>query len=79
LNVHILEDAPNMVPAIFRSKAIGEPPSMPAIPVRPAIRDAVARIGDYRHFPELGAPATPEAIPVVIEDVKSQAAKAASS
>ena len=39
LNVHILEDAPNMVPGIFRSKAIGEPPPMPAVPVSPAIEE----------------------------------------
>ena len=43
LNVHILEDAPNMVPGIFRSKAIGEPPPMPAIPVRPAMEDVKSR------------------------------------
>ena len=32
-NVHILEDAPNREPTIFRSKAIGEPPLMLALSV----------------------------------------------
>ncbi len=71
-NVHILEDAPNMVPTIFRSKAIGEPPLMLAISVWLAIRDAVARTGGRKVFPRLDAPATPEAILMAIEDVRSR-------
>ena len=72
-NVHILEDAPNMVPTIFRSKAIGEPPLMLAISVWLAIRDAVARTGGRKVFPRLDAPATPEAILMAIEDVRERA------
>ena len=43
LNVHILEDAPNMVPAIFRSKAIGEPPPMPAMPAIENVKSRAAK------------------------------------
>ncbi|MBT3399541.1 MAG: xanthine dehydrogenase molybdopterin binding subunit [Rhodospirillaceae bacterium] len=68
-NVHILEDAPNRFPTVFRSKAVGEPPLMLAISVWLAIRDAVSRTADHRHFVKLDAPATPEVILNAIEDV----------
>ena len=60
--VHILEDAPNRVPTIFRSKAVGEPPLMLAISVWLAIRDAISRTVDGGSLPRLDAPATPEAV-----------------
>ena len=69
-NVHILEDAPNRFPTVFRSKAVGEPPLMLAISVWLAIRDAVSRIGDHRHFVNLDAPATPEAILNAVTDLQ---------
>ena len=72
-NIHILEDAPNRVPTIFRSKAIGEPPLMLALAVWLAIRDAVARLADYRHHVRLDAPATPERILAAIEDIRARA------
>lgn len=69
-NVHLLDDAPNVVPTIFRSKAVGEPPLLLAISVWLALRDAVAGIADYRLMPKLDAPATPEAILTAIEDIR---------
>ena len=60
--VHILEDAPNRAPTVFRSKAVGEPPLMLAIAVWLAIRDAVGRVVGPALLPRLDAPATPEAI-----------------
>jgi xanthine dehydrogenase large subunit len=71
-NVHILEDAPNREPTIFRSKAVGEPPLMLAISVWLAIRDAVSRTADYRQMPRLDAPATPEAILMAVDDIKAR-------
>ena len=68
--VHILDDMPNKVPTIYRSKAVGEPPLMLAISVWLALRDAVARVGDYRFRPELNAPATPEAILLALEKIQ---------
>ncbi len=68
-SVHILPDMPNPVPTIYRSKAVGEPPLLLAISVWLAIRDAVARLGGYRHLPRLDAPATPEAILMAVDDI----------
>lgn len=71
-NVHILEDAPNRVPTVFHSKAVGEPPIMLAISVWLAIRDAVSRIADHRLFVNLDAPATPEAILNAVTDLRER-------
>ena len=70
--VHILEDAPNRVPTIFRSKAVGEPPLMLAIAVWLAIRDAVGATAAYRHLPKLDAPATPEAILAALDEIRER-------
>ena len=71
-NVHILEDAPNREATIFHSKAVGEPPLMLALSVWLAIRDAVSRVTDYRHMPNLDAPATPEAILMAVDDIQKR-------
>jgi xanthine dehydrogenase large subunit len=70
-NIHILEDAPNRVPTIYRSKAVGEPPLMLAISVWLALRDAVARSGDGLKRPKLNAPATPEAILNAVTEIRA--------
>ena len=72
-NIHILEDAPNRFPTIFRSKAVGEPPLMLAISVWLAIRDAVASISESPLAPKLNAPATPEAILMAVNDIRQRA------
>lgn len=74
-NIHILEDAPNRVPTVYRSKAVGEPPLMLALSVWLAIRDAVARLGGGRKMPNLNAPATPEAILNAVDNMRGAAAK----
>jgi xanthine dehydrogenase large subunit len=71
-NIHILEDAPNRVPTIFRSKAIGEPPLMLAISVWLALRDAVSRSGNGLKRPKLNAPATPEAVLKAVSEIRNQ-------
>ena len=70
-NVHILEDAPNREPTIFRSKAIGEPPLMLAISVWLAIRDAVAGLSDGRDPVRLDAPATPERVLMAVQRART--------
>ncbi len=72
--VHILDDAPNRVPTIGLSKAIGEPPLMLAISVWLAVRDAVARTTGIRRPFRLDVPATPEAILAALDDLTSQPA-----
>lgn len=61
-NVALLDDSPNDAATVFHSKAVGEPPLMLAISVFAAIRDAIASLDDYKSFPVLNAPATPEEI-----------------
>jgi len=55
-----LWDQPNPAATIYRSKAVGEPPFMHGISAFAALGDAVAACGPV--WPDLQAPATPEAI-----------------
>jgi xanthine dehydrogenase large subunit len=68
-NVKMLESAPNREDTIHRSKAVGEPPLMLAISAFQAIRDACASCGAPGNLPDLGAPATPEAVLRAIDSV----------
>jgi xanthine dehydrogenase large subunit len=74
--VHLLSDAPNREPTIFRSKAVGEPPLMLGISVWLALRDAVASLGGRRLTVSLDAPATPERVLAAVDDMKARAAVA---
>ena len=66
--VHLLEDAPNPAPTIYRSKAVGEPPLMLAIAVWLAVRDAIGRVAGV--LPRLDAPATAEAVLRALDDAR---------
>ena len=66
----------NVEDAIFRSKAVGEPPLLLSFSVFFAIRDAVASLGDYRINPPLDAPATGEAILRAVDAVRDAHAAA---
>ncbi|WP_415182915.1 xanthine dehydrogenase molybdopterin binding subunit [Phaeovulum sp.] len=55
-----LWDGANREDTIYRSKAVGEPPLMLAISAWLALADACAAVGP--HWPDLQAPATPEAV-----------------
>jgi xanthine dehydrogenase large subunit len=70
-NVRLLERAPQ-TGVIYGSKAVGEPPLMLAISVREAIRAAVAAFGETVNYVPLVLPATPEAILMAIENVRSE-------
>jgi xanthine dehydrogenase large subunit len=59
--VALFESGGNREDAIFRSKAVGEPPLMLAVSVFSAINDAIASLMPAV-MPRLDAPATPEAI-----------------
>ena len=52
----------NREDTVYRSKAVGEPPFMLGLSVLAALSDAVAACGDGTVYPNLDAPATPEAI-----------------
>jgi xanthine dehydrogenase large subunit len=66
----------NVENTIYRSKAIGEPPLMLAISVFAALTDAVAAAADYKVFPNLDAPATPECLLLAVDDARRRAAEA---
>jgi xanthine dehydrogenase large subunit len=55
---------------IRRSKAVGEPPLMLAIAALQAISDAICAAGDYKVYPALDAPATPERVLAAVERVR---------
>jgi xanthine dehydrogenase large subunit len=55
-----LWDASNRAETVYRSKAVGEPPLMLGISALLALSDACAACGP--HYPDLQAPATPEAL-----------------
>jgi xanthine dehydrogenase large subunit len=76
LDIRLWKAGRNVEATVHRSKAVGEPPFMLAISVHSAINHAVASVGEYRVFPELNAPATPEAILMACEDVRRRAADA---
>jgi xanthine dehydrogenase large subunit len=57
----------NQEEAIYRSKAVGEPPLMLAISAFCAIADAVAAVGEHKTAPHLDAPATPERVLAAVQ------------
>jgi xanthine dehydrogenase large subunit len=69
----IWEKGINRAPTVYRSKAVGEPPLMLALSAFSALVDAVAAAGDYKVFPHLDTPATPERILFAVEDVRARA------
>ena len=78
-NLHLQEDAPNMVPDIFQSQAIGEPPLMHANSLWPAIRDALLRQADNKLTPKLNVPATLEAVQMIVVAIQRRHAEGASA
>ncbi|MBZ8135102.1 xanthine dehydrogenase molybdopterin binding subunit [Afifella sp. IM 167] len=73
MRIAIWKKGENRAATIHRSKAVGEPPLMLAISVFSALADAVSAASDYRAFPDLDAPATPERILFAVEDVRRRA------
>jgi xanthine dehydrogenase large subunit len=68
-----LWDGENPEDAIYRSKAVGEPPLMLAISAFSAIGDAIAAVGDHKIPPRLDAPATPERVLAAVTRVREAA------
>ncbi len=66
-----LWDAPNREDTIFRSKAVGEPPFMLGISAYLALSQACAACGP--HWPDLRAPATPEAVLAAVKRARGAA------
>ncbi len=80
LRIKLVENRKNPEDTVFHSKAVGEPPFMLGIAAWCAIKDAVASLGDYRHQPNIDAPATPEKVLWGCEQMRQHgAARRASS
>jgi len=71
-NIEIFERGRNRENTIHRSKAVGEPPLMLAISAFLAIKDALAAACGHQISPPLDAPATPEAVLMTLEAMRSQ-------
>ncbi|MGI9379287.1 MAG: xanthine dehydrogenase molybdopterin binding subunit [Methyloligellaceae bacterium] len=72
MNINLWKAGSNSENTIFRSKAVGEPPLMLGISTFLALSDAVASVDDYRQYPELDAPATPEQILTAVSRLSDQ-------
>ncbi len=72
-----LYQADNREDAIYRSKAVGEPPLMLGISAFHALKDAVAAAVGPGVQPRFDAPATPERVLLAIEPVRVSAAEPA--
>ena len=66
-----LWDEPNREDTIFRSKAVGEPPFLLGISAWLALSAACAACGP--HYPDLRAPATPEAVLAAVHRARGDA------
>jgi len=74
-NVALLQNTPNSEHTVLRSKAVGEPPLMLAISAFCAIRDAIGSVAEYKVFPKLNAPATPEEVLRCCQQVQAESGK----
>ena len=72
-NVEIWDKGRNQEHTIHHSKAVGEPPFMLAISVFSALTHAVCGAADYKVFPKLDAPATPERILMAVNEARKRA------
>jgi xanthine dehydrogenase molybdopterin binding subunit len=70
--VKLLENVPNAVETIRRSKAVAEPPLMLALSTWLAIKDAISAVGNHEFEPEFSLPATNEVIVLSIEELKKR-------
>jgi xanthine dehydrogenase molybdopterin binding subunit len=66
----LLQGVPNPN-TIRRSKAVAEPPFMLALSAWLAIKDAISAVGGHKVEPQIGIPATNEAILIALEGVKA--------
>ncbi|MFP2768639.1 xanthine dehydrogenase molybdopterin binding subunit [Oceanisphaera sp. KMM 10153] len=67
----LVENRKNPEDTVFHSKAVGEPPFMLGISVWCALKDAVASVSDYRKYPHMDSPATPERVLWAVEQMQT--------
>ncbi|MFD1007997.1 xanthine dehydrogenase molybdopterin binding subunit [Oceanisphaera ostreae] len=66
----LVENRKNPEDTVFHSKAVGEPPLMLGISVWCALKDAIASVSDYRKYPHIDSPATPERVLWAVEQMQ---------
>ncbi|GHA07295.1 xanthine dehydrogenase molybdopterin binding subunit [Oceanisphaera arctica] len=69
--VKLVENRKNPEDTVFHSKAVGEPPFMLGISVWCALKDAVASVSDYKKYPHMDSPATPERVLWAVEQMQA--------
>ena len=74
-NVSIYASGRNVEDAIYRSKAVGEPPLMLGIAVFHALKDAVASVSEDGIVPRFDAPATPERVLMAVIAARARTAE----
>jgi len=74
-NVSIYAAGRNTEDAIYRSKAVGEPPLMLGIAVFHALKDAVASLSHDGVVPRFDAPATPERVLMAVAALRARPAE----
>ncbi len=74
-NVAIYASGRNVEDAIYRSKAVGEPPLMLGMSVFHALKDAVASVSADGILPRFDAPATPERVLMAVSAARARAAE----
>lgn len=67
----LVENRKNPEDTVFHSKAVGEPPFMLGISVWCALKDAIASVTDYKKYPHIDAPATPERVLCAVEQMQA--------
>ena len=68
-NVEILKNL-NKENVVNKSKTTGEPPLMLAMSVFFALKEAISSTSNYKKFPNLDTPATPEKILLALNQMK---------
>lgn len=67
----LVENRKNPEDTVFHSKAVGEPPFMLGISVWCALKDAVASVSNYKKYPHMDSPATPERVLWAVEQMQA--------
>ncbi|GGB34734.1 xanthine dehydrogenase molybdopterin binding subunit [Oceanisphaera marina] len=67
----LVENRKNPEDTVFHSKAVGEPPFMLGISVWCALKDAVASVSNYKKYPHIDSPATPERVLWAVEQMQA--------
>ena len=69
-NAKIYKDGVNTEKVVNQSKTTGEPPLMLSMSVFFALKEAISSTSNYKKFPNLDTPATPEKILLALNQIK---------